>query len=96
MTELLASPLSRWRYGIHPHAAEMRIVSLGRIHIQLGEALRLEMAKLDAGGDEIVDLQYYISTELGPWAVWLSCARKDLADSEATLRDVTTPFDEEQ
>lgn len=95
MTESLASPLSRWRTGMHPHATEMRIRSLGRVHIQLGEALRLEMMKADSDGEDIVHLQYYIATELGPWALWLSCGRDDIADCEASLRELTPPFAEE-
>jgi hypothetical protein len=95
MTGSTQSPRSRWRYGIHPHAAEMRIRSLERVHLQLGEALRMEMATMDEGGEDIVHLQYYIATELGPWALWLSCARADVADCEASLRELTSPFAEE-
>jgi hypothetical protein len=95
MTEPIASPLSRWRYGMHPHATEMRIQSLGRVYLQLGEALRLEM-NADTDEEDIVHLQYYIATELGPWALWLSSPREDVADSEASLREVTSPFAEEQ
>ena len=58
MAETHASPLSRWRYGIHPNATEMRIRYLGRIYIQLGEALRLEMVNAAPDGDELVHLQY--------------------------------------
>jgi hypothetical protein len=95
MAESLASPLGRWRYGMHPHAEEMRIRSLGRVYLQLGEALRLEMMKAGPGGDDTVHLQYYIATELGPWALWLSCAREDVADLEASLRELTPPFEEQ-
>ena len=95
MTEALASPLSRWRYGMHPHATQMRIRSLGRVYLQLGEALRLEMMNVGPGGEDIVHLQYYIATELGPWALWLSCAREDVADCEASLRELTLPFAEQ-
>ena len=95
MTESLASPVSRWRYGMHPHATEMRVRSLGRVHLQLGEALRLEMFNSGSGGEDIVHLQYYIATELGPWALWLSCPREDVADAEASLRELTPPFAEE-
>jgi len=96
MAESLASPLSRWRYGMHPHATEMRISSLGRVYLQLGEALRLEMMNPSPGEEDIVHLQYYVATELGPWALWLSCPREDVADNEASLRDLTPPFAEEQ
>ena len=96
MAESLASPLSRWRNGMHPHATELRIRSLGRVHLQLGEALRLEMTNADADGDDIVHLQYYIATEMGPWAIWLSCPRADVADCEASLRELVPPFTSEQ
>lgn len=95
MTEALASPLSRWRYGMHPHATEMRIRSLARVYVQLGEALRLEMTTVGPGEEDNVHLQYYIATELGPWALWLSCAREDVADCEASLRELTPPFAEQ-
>ena len=95
MAESLASPLSRWRTGMHPHATEMRIRSLGRVHLQLGEALRLEMMTAGPGGEDVVHVQYYIATELGPWALWLSCARDDVPDCEASLRELTPPFEEE-
>jgi hypothetical protein len=95
MTESLASPLSRWRYGMHPHAAEMRIRSLGRVHIRLGEALRLEMTNVEPGQGELVHLQYYIATELGPWALWLSCPTEDVAACEKSLQELAPPLEEE-
>ena len=94
MNESLASPVSRWRYGMHPHATEMRIRSIGRVYLQLGEALRLEMINIGSDGEDIVHLQYYIATELGPWALWLSCPREDAADAEASLRELAPPFAE--
>ena len=95
MTESLPLPVSRWRYGMHPHATEMRIRSLGRVYLQLGEALRLEMASIGPDGDDLVHLQYYIATELGPWALWLSCSRDEVADAEASIRELTPPFADE-
>jgi hypothetical protein len=73
----------------------MRIRSLGRVDLPLGEALRLEMAIATPDGDDIVHLQYYIATELGPWALWLSCPREDLAEREASLQELTPPFGQE-
>ena len=73
----------------------MRIRSLGRVDLPLGEALRLEMVDAGPGGEGIVHLQYYIATELGPWALWLSCPREDVADREASLRELTPPFVDE-
>jgi hypothetical protein len=95
MTEAIASSVSRWRYGMHPHATDMQIRSLGRVHLQLGEALRLEMTDPGPDSGDVVHLQYYIATELGPWALWLSCPREDVADAEASLHELTPPFAEE-
>ena len=95
MAESRESPLSRWRYGFHPHAAGLQVRSLGRVHLQLGEALRLELTDAGPGRGDIVNLQYYISTELGPWAVWLSTARDDVADCEKALQELSSPFTEE-
>jgi hypothetical protein len=94
MTEPMGPPpLRRWRYGMHPLATDLRVRSLGRVHIQLGEALRLEMASGGPGEDDgTVHLQYYIATELGPWALWLSCPPEEVADADATLRDLAPPL----
>ena len=92
MAEPPASHLGAWKTGFHPHAAEMRIRSLGRVHLQLGEALRLEMTSPDPGNEDVIHLQYYIATELGPWALWLSGTRDDTAASEASLREFRPPF----
>ncbi len=89
MAESDTSPMRGWRYGIHPRATEMRIRSLGRVELQLGEALRLEMTDADPGQDGTVHMQYYIATDLGPWALWLSCDREDLEAAEASLRELT-------
>ena len=95
MADPIGSSLKRWRYGIHPNATDTRVTSLGRVHLQLGEALRLEMVSASPGADDTVHLQYYIATELGPWAMWLSCPPNDVADSEAFLRDLTPPLSQD-
>ena len=92
MPESLASPMSQWKTGMHPSATGMRVRSLGRVFLPLGEALRLEMTDDGADGEDLVHLQYYVVTDAGPWAIWLSCAREDLADCEASLRQLTPPF----
>jgi len=46
------------------------------------------MVNADPVGDDDVHLQYYIFTEAGGWALWLSCARADLASLEAALREI--------
>ena len=94
MADPIGSSLKRWRYGIHPNATDTRITSLGRVHLQLGEALRLEMVSASLDADDTVHLQYYIATELGTWAVWLSCSPADLADCETSLRELSPPFAE--
>jgi hypothetical protein len=66
------------------------------VFLQLGEALRLEMRSADRDEGDTVHLQYYIATELGPWALWLSCPREDVAACEASLRELSPPFAEEQ
>lgn len=91
MDEASAAPIANWRYGIHPRAKGMRIRSLGRVDLPLGEALRLEMGDPDEV-DARVHLQYYIMTEVGAWALWLSCAREDIAAREAALETITPPF----
>jgi len=93
MSESRESPLSRWRYGFHPHASGMQIRSLSRVHLQLGEALRLEMTDGDAVSADTVELQYYIATELGPWAVWLSSDPAAVAECEKALQEVASPFE---
>jgi hypothetical protein len=78
--------LQGWRYGIHPQVAGMRVRSLSRVELPLGEALRLE---LEGGSPDTSDerhLQYYVTTEAGPWALWLSCSSKELPDREAVLQ----------
>jgi hypothetical protein len=95
MAEPVASPIGRWRYGMHPQATEMRVRSLGRVYLLLGEALRLEMVGDEPGDDDTVHLQYYIATALGPWALWLSCPRTDAAASEKSLQELTPPFGDE-
>jgi hypothetical protein len=94
MAESIAPTLAPWRNGMHPRATELRIRALGRVRLQLGEALRIETATLDADGDDLVHLQYYIATELGPWAVWLTAPRADVADAGASLQALTPPFAE--
>ena len=96
MDESLAPALKRWRYGMHPQASEMRIGSLGRVELPLGEALRIEMTYADGSQDHIVHLQYYIATELGPWALWLSCARDDAEELESSLRELAPPLWDEE
>jgi len=78
--------LEGWRYGIHPRAAGTRVISLGRVELPLGEALRLELESGDANAASERHLQYYVSTEAGPWALWLSCTADELPGREALLQ----------
>ena len=70
----------------------MQIRSLGRVDLPIGEALRLEMVNADTGGEDVVHVQYYISTDAGGWALWLSCARADLAAREEALHAMIPPL----
>jgi len=76
-----------WHLGLHPAAEGLRVRSLGRVELPLGEALRLEMEDPGAG-DGVVHVQYSIATDAGPWALWVSCSRADLAAREGTLSEI--------
>ncbi|HEU0243490.1 MAG TPA: hypothetical protein VFQ75_06250 [Candidatus Limnocylindrales bacterium] len=95
MTESLASQLKRWRTGMHPRAVGMQVASIGRVYLQLGEALRVEMIDPGPGAEDVVHVQYYVATELGPWALWLSCARAELEACETSLRELAPPLTDE-
>lgn len=91
-----SSPLLHgWRYGMHPRAAGMQVRALGRVELPLGEALRLELVSDVQGASEMGHVQYYISTDAGPWALWLSCPRTELADREAALQKLAHPLTDE-
>jgi len=68
---------------------------MGRVDLPIGEALRLEMASADPGGDDLAHVQLYIATDAGEWALWLSCASGDLAVLEAAINEMTPPVAEE-
>lgn len=87
MSDASGSLVEGWHLGLHPGAAGLRVRSLGRVELPLGEALRLEMEDPGAG-DGVVHIQYSIATDAGPWALWVSCPQSDLADREATLREI--------
>ena len=91
MTDATATATWGWHYGIHPRAAGTQVRSMGRVALPLGEALRLEMIEADPARDGIVHVQYYISTEMGDWALWISCAKTDLPEHEAALQTLTAP-----
>ena len=92
MSEPSGTPVWRWRYGIHPHVDGLRVRSLERVELALGEALRIELVDADPGSEGVVHLQYYILTDAGPWALWLTCAPEELAEREAALRELAPPF----
>ena len=85
------SRLPGWRYGIHPRAVGMRVRAVGRVEIELGEALRLELVADEPDEADSVHLQYYVSTQAGPWALWLTCPRDELEWREAALRELEYP-----
>jgi hypothetical protein len=74
-----------WRYGIHPAATGATVRSLGRVDLPLGEALRIELVGPDPATGDTTHLQYYIATEYGGWALWISCAKGQETEVEATL-----------
>jgi hypothetical protein len=84
-----------WRYGVFPDAAGMTVASLGRVELPIGEALRLELLSADPGAEDVVCVQFYVATDAGDWALWLSCTRGELADLEATIHDLTPPVPQE-
>lgn len=88
MTESSAMPPRGWRYGMHPMAAGMQVRALGRVELPIGEALRLEMVTPDQGGPGDAHVQYYICTESGGWALWLSGPPADVAAREAALHEL--------
>jgi hypothetical protein len=87
MVDSSGTSLEGWRYGIHPRAAGLRVRSLGRIELPLGEAVRLEMVDPAAPAAD-VHVQYLIDTDAGAWALWLSCPADELAGHEAALRAI--------
>ena len=95
MNDLSGTALEGWHVGIHPRVAGLQVRSLERLDVPLGEALRLEMAEGTPDSAEVVHLQYYIVTAAGPWALWISCGRDDVARHEAALARITPPFSEE-
>jgi hypothetical protein len=88
MTESSATPRRRWRDGIHPGVVGSKIASLARVELPLGDAIRVEMVSADAGGEDVAHVQYYICTEAGGWALWISCPRGALADLESSLQAI--------
>jgi len=80
--------LHGWRYGIHPRATGMRVRGLTRVNMPLGEALRLELVSEAPGESNESHLQYYVVTEAGPWALWLSCPSDEMAEREAFVRQL--------
>jgi hypothetical protein len=89
MTRATRPVLHGWQTGIHPQAVGMQIRALDRVELQLGEALRLELASAASDEADTANVQYFIATEAGQWALWLSRPREELPDSEAALRSLS-------
>ena len=92
MTQPSAKPPHGWRYGIHPAAAGATVRSLGRIDLPLGEALRIELVGPEPAVQDTVHIQYYIATEYGGWALWVSCSTGEVPQVEATLTTLIPPL----
>jgi hypothetical protein len=90
--DLHRNPIPGWHYGLDPEAAGLAVRSLERVHHQLGDALRLELADPRGPGIE-VHLQWFIATRVGAWALWIACPPDEAAAHEAELAAVTW-FDE--
>ena len=95
MNDLSGTALEGWHVGFHPRSAGLRVRSLERVDIPLGEALRLEMSDGEPPAADSVHLQYYIVTAAGPWALWTSGSPGDVAALEAALAEIAPPFDGE-
>jgi hypothetical protein len=67
----------------------MTVRSLGRIDLQIGEALRLEM--VDPADETLVHVQYHIVTEYGGWALWVSCPPDEIAALDSKVDTTTSP-----
>ncbi len=78
-----------WSYGLHPNAQGATIETMTRVRLPLGHALRLQMA--DPTAADVVHMQYFVASESGAWALWLSCARSQVADREAWLAMIEPP-----
>lgn len=88
----MATDMSRpggWSYGLHPHAPGSTIETMTRVQLPLGNALRLEMT--DRKAADVIHLQYFIASESGAWALWVSCAPSQLGDREALLAMIEPP-----
>ena len=92
MTESSNLLLHGWRYGIHPNAVGLQVRAIGRVELPLGEALRLELGDVEPEGSDTAHIQYYILTEAGPWALWLSCPQAERATREAALEHLVPPM----
>lgn len=88
MDDLLHNPIAGWQYGLDPEATALAVRSMERVHHQLGEALRLELADPGGSGAE-VHVQWFIATRVGAWALWIACPPDEVAAHEADLTAVT-------
>jgi hypothetical protein len=78
-----------WRYGIHEHAEGATIRTIGRVDLELGDALRIELAGSAQADPDLVHLQYFIATDAGGWALWISCPASEVAENETMLAALT-------
>jgi hypothetical protein len=83
------SGLGGWSYGLHPNAAGATIQTMTRVQLPLGNALRLEMT--DRSAADVVHVQYFIASESGAWALWVSCAPSQLGEREELLAMIEAP-----
>jgi len=84
--------LGAWRLGLDPTATGSVIRSMTRVELPAGDSIRVEMG--DPATPDIVHVQYFIGTDAGGWALWISCQPSMLAAFEASLPSLTRPRDE--
>ena len=78
-----------WRFGLHPAASGSVVRGMTRVNLPVGEALRIEMSEAETS--ELLHIQYYIATESGGWALWISGTADEVAAVEAALPELTIP-----
>ena len=82
-----------WRLGLDPRASGSVIRSMTRVELPVGDALRVEM--IEPASPDIVHVQYFIGTDAGGWALWISCHPSMLGAFEASLPSLTRPRDDD-
>ncbi len=51
------------------------------------------MASAEPGDQDVAHVQYFIETEAGAWAIWISCPLEELPRHEAMLHEFAASAD---